>query len=100
MLCFWVSTNWRLHGEICFQQIKNSKSLVSQTSEMDQRIIDKNSYATGGDSLREITRQDFWNNLWKVVRMKGFGPVCTTFDQYVVHSVSLGFKEKLFDILF
>jgi hypothetical protein len=31
---------------------------------MDQRIIDKNSYATGGkNGLREIMRWDFGNNL-------------------------------------
>jgi hypothetical protein len=30
------------------------------------------------DGLREIMRQDFGNNLWKVIRMRGVGPVCIT----------------------
>jgi hypothetical protein len=50
----------------------------------------KNSYATWGekDGLREIMRRDFGNNLWKVVRMRGFGPVCITFEQYVTYNTS------------
>jgi hypothetical protein len=38
--------------------------------------------------LREIMRRDFGNNLWKVVRMRGFGPVCITFEQYVTYNTS------------
>jgi hypothetical protein len=30
--------------------------------------------------LREIMRRDFGNNLWKVIRMRGVGPVCITIE--------------------
>jgi hypothetical protein len=48
---------------------------------MIEKTVEENSYATGGkDGLREIMRRDFGNNLWKVVCMRGFGPVCITFE--------------------
>jgi hypothetical protein len=40
------------------------------------------------DGLREIMRRDFGNNSWKVLCMRGFGPVCITFDQYVTYNTS------------
>jgi hypothetical protein len=41
----------------------------------------------GKDHLREIMKRDFGNNLWKVIHMRGFGPVCITFEQGITYSV-------------
>jgi len=44
-------------------------------------------------------RWDFGNNLGKVIRMRGFGPVCIKFEQYVTYNASYTFKENAYDML-
>jgi len=45
-------------------------------------------------------RRDFGNNLWKVIRMRGVGPICIIFEQDVIDNTFYNFKENVFYILF